>query len=347
MQTPKHVSTPLEVALLGATGVVGQTFLSFLSRHPFFKPTLLMASAKREGQRYADAVNWVLPMERPTAIDDLRLTALSLETLKKSGIRIVFSALPTLLAQEIEPQLAAAGFCVFSNASALRYQRDVPILIPDVNPDHLHWIEKQGFPEKGFVITNANCSTTGLVTALAPFKPLGIEEIFVCTYQSVSGAGFPGLSHLQIAGNAIPYIAKEEEKMVSETRKILDIEALIQPTCVRIDTLWGHLEAVTLKLKETPSYEETLALWNREPPQLEKIPSLPRRPVVFCPGATAPQPSMSWWGDPPGMTVYTGRVRIRDGRLSFMLLCNNIAKGAAGGSVANAEAFMAAYGDRL
>lgn len=346
---PKHhrPSQRIDVALLGATGVVGQTFLTFLARHPFFRPALLMASAKREGQRYADAVNWILPMERPAEIDDLQLTALSLDTLKTSGIRFVFSALPTQLAQEIEPKLVQAGCFVFSNASAQRYQRDVPILIPDVNPEHLSWIEKQGFPNSGFVITNANCSTTGLVTALAPFKPFGIEEIFVSTYQSVSGAGFPGLSHLQIAGNAIPYIAREEEKMVIETRKILDIEPMIQPTCVRIDSQWGHLEAVTLKLKETPSFEEAIALWNREPDHLEHIPSLPRRPVVYRSGASEPQPSMSWWGNPPGMTVYTGRVRIRDGRLSFMLLCNNIAKGAAGGSVANAEAFLAAYGDRL
>ncbi len=337
----------IDVAVLGATGVVGQTFLTFLSSHPFFKPSLLMASNKREGQRYEEAVNWVLPMEMPREISGLTLNALNLERLKSSGIRIVFSALPTALAREIEPKLADAGFFVFSNASAMRYQCDVPILIPDVNPDHLHWIKKQGFPDKGFIITNANCSTTGLVSALAPFKPFGIEEIFVCTYQSVSGAGLPGLSHLQIAGNAVPYIAKEEDKMIVETQKILGIDTMVQPTCVRIDTLWGHLEAVTIKLKETPDQGEIITLWSREPEHLKKIPSLPHRPVVYCSAADEPRPGMSWWGTPPGMTVYTGRLRIRENRVSFLLLCNNIAKGAAGGSIANAEAFLAAYGDQL
>jgi len=338
---------PIEVAILGATGVVGQTFLSFLAHHPFLKPTLLMASAKREGQSFKEASNWILPMEMPDVISQLTVHALDLQKLKQSGIRIVFSALPTAVASEIEPQLADAGLYVFSNASAMRYQSNVPILIPDVNPEHLHWIKKQGFPDKGFIITNANCSTTGLASALAPFKPLGIEEIFVCTYQSVSGAGFPGLSHLKIAGNAIPYIAKEEEKMIIETQKILEIDTMVQPTCVRIDTLWGHLEAVTVKLKKTLDHGELISLWDREPPYLSAIPSIPKRPVVYCHAADEPQPFMSWWGTPPGMTVFTGRLRVRENRVSFLLLCNNIAKGAAGGSVANAEAFLSTYGDLL
>lgn len=336
-----------DVALLGATGVVGQAFLYFLARHPLFTPALLMASARREGQRYQDVANWVLPVEMPREIRELTLNSLDLQKLKNSGIRIVFSALPTAVAREIEPLLAEAGFCVFSNASAMRGQHDVPILIPDVNPQHLHWIKKQGFPRKGFIVTNANCSTTGLVSALAPLKHLGIEEIYVSTYQSVSGAGYPGLSHLQIAGNTIPYIAKEEEKIIFETQKILDIDAMVQPTCVRIDTLWGHLEAVTLKLRETPQHDELIALWGQKPVHLERIPSLPACPVVYRSAADEPRSNMSWWGDPPGMTVFTGRLRIRENRVSFLLLCNNIAKGAAGGSIANAEAFLARYGDEL
>lgn len=337
----------IEVALLGATGVVGQAFMYFLARHPFFRPVLLMASAERKTASYKASVNWVLPMEMPPEISGLTVEALDISKLKKSGIRIVFSALPASAAAEIEPRLADFGFCVFSNASAMRYQENVPILIPDVNPGHLPWIEAQGFPGKGFVITNANCSTTGLVTALAPLTPLVIEEIVVSTYQSVSGAGYPGLSHLRIAGNAVPTIPGEEEKMIRETRKILEIDTEIQPTCVRIDSLWGHLESVTIAMKEIPTPESLIALWNRIPQETSGLPCMPAKPVVYCSAADQPQPIMSWWGEPPGMTVYTGRLRIRENRVSFLLLCNNLAKGAAGGSVANAELFLKTYGDRL
>lgn len=337
----------IDVALLGATGVVGQAFLHRLAGHPFFRPALLMASPKRSRSTYKECVQWVLPMEMPREIMDLAVESLDIDKLKRSGIRFVFSALPASVAAAIEPSLAEEGFFVFSNASAMRCHDKVPILIPDVNPGHLGWIESQGFPGKGFIVTNANCSTTGLVTALSPFKPLGIEELFVSTYQAVSGAGYPGLSHLKIAGNAVPYISGEEEKIVKETRKILETEASIQPTCVRIDSLWGHLEAVTVQLRETPDVESLIALWGRTPPEIAGLPGMPAQPVVYRREIDQPQPAMSWWGTPPGMTVYTGRLRIRDGRVSFLLLCNNLVKGAAGGSVANAELFLSRYGDRL
>lgn len=346
---PNHCirSKPLDVALLGASGIVGQAFSYFLASHPFFRPALLMASCKRNGQRYRDSVHWLLPLDMPPAIGEMPLDNLDIERLQASGIRIVFSALPAAVAREIEPRLAQAGLYVFSNASAMRYRSDVPILVPDVNPEHLHWIRKQGFPDKGFIVTNANCSTTGLVSALSACRPFGIREIFVSTYQSVSGAGFPGLSQLQISGNAIPFIAGEEEKMSAETRKILDLDVMVQANCVRIDTAWGHLQTVTVRLDDMPDPETLERLWQEKPAQLAVIPSLPRQPVQYCSRPDEPQPNMSWRGTPPGMTVYTGRLRVRGKHLSFVLLCNNIAKGAAGGSLANAEAFVAAYGDRL
>jgi aspartate-semialdehyde dehydrogenase len=415
----------INVAVLGATGVVGQVFLHLLAHHPWFELSLISGSVSRNGKTYGDEVQWVLPVPMPETVENMKLEALHVDMLKNRGIKIIFSALPADVAKTVEPELRENHFYVFSNASALRYETDVPILIPEVNPQALQCIEEQGFPGKGFVVTNANCSTTGLAAALGPLRKFWIKEVFVSTYQSVSGAGYPGLSALDIMGNAIPYIPGEEDKMNRELKKILQLEADIYAHCVRIPVLFGHLETVWLRFEDPVETDDILAAWQthefklprgaRTPyaaqtvcedfhsspddgacarlpqnensyitklprgartlyaaqtvcedfhsfpgdgayarlPQNENsyitklngpsLPTLPRQPVVYTDHEFFPQPKMSFWGFPSGMQVFTGRLRKEGDKIGFTLLVNNLVKGAAGGSVANAELFIHTY----
>ena len=374
----------INVAVLGATGVVGQVFLHLLARHPWFELSMISGSVSRNEKTYGDEVQWVLPVPMPETVENMKLEALHVDMLKNRGIKIIFSALPANVAKTVEPELRENHFYVFSNASALRYETDVPILIPEVNPQELQCIEEQGFPGKGFVVTNANCSTTGLAAALGPLRKFWIKEVFVSTYQSVSGAGYPGLSALDIMGNAIPYIPGEEDKMNRELKKILQLEADIYAHCVRIPVLFGHLETVWLRFEDPIETDDILAAWqscefkprgartlyaaqtvcedfHSSPgegaraglPQNENsyitklngrsLPSLPRQSVVYMDHEFFPQPKMSFWGFPSGMQVFTGRLRKEGDKIGFTLLVNNLVKGAAGGSVANAELFIHTY----
>jgi aspartate-semialdehyde dehydrogenase len=337
----------IKVAILGSTGMVGQAFVWLLAGHDRFEISFLSASAQRDNKYYGDEVQWVFPFPMPQSLINKKLAAINYRKLKELGVQIIFSALPAAEAKTIEQELRALNFYVFSNAGALRYEEDVPILIPEVNIHALSLIEKQGFPEKGFVVTNANCSTTGLVVALSPLIRFGIEEIYVSTYQSVSGAGYPGISALDISGNAIPHIKNEEEKMIAETKKILEIEAGIYPTCVRIPTLWGHLETVWIKFREPIETEDIVRAWQSFKLDSPKISSMPENPIIYRDEAAFPQPKMSFFGAPPGMTVFTGQLKKRDNKFGFTLLVNNIIKGAAGGSIQNAEAFVGIYGGGL
>ena len=339
----------INVAVLGATGVVGQVFVHLLASHPWFELAFISGSDSRSGKTYGDEVQWVLPVPIPETAAPRKLEALNLQELKNRDIRIVFSALPAEAAKTIEPELRENHFYVFSNASALRYENDVPILIPEANPEALQYIEKQGFPAKGFVVTNANCSTTGLAVALAPLRKFGIQEVFVSTYQSVSGAGYPGLPALEIMGNTIPYIPREEEKMILELKKILQWEAEIFPHCVRIPVLFGHLETAWLSLKEPLETGDILAAWQTAAFQADgpPLPSLPAQPVVYMENERYPQSRMSFWGSPAGMQVFTGRLRKQGDKIGFTLLVNNLVKGAAGGSIANAELFIGTYGHKI
>jgi len=260
--------------------------------------------------------------------------------MKERGITTVFSALPSQEAAQVEPRLREAGFWVFSNAGALRREPDVPILIPGVNSGDLALIKTQGYPKKGFVVTNANCSTTGLVVALAPLKKFGIEELMVSTYQSISGAGYPGVSSLDITANALPRIPGEEEKMIFETGKILKTGADIFASCVRIPTLWGHLENVWIKFKEHIDIGIIEKAWTEFGSHGFNSPMTPNHPVIYNPAPDWPQPKQAFWGDPPGMSVLTGQLKKQGNRIGFTLLVNNIIRGAAGGSVQNAEYFI-------
>lgn len=342
-----HQNNKVKVALLGATGLVGQVFIHLLSQHPFFELAVITGSDSREGKRYGDEVNWNLPFPLAENAKDLQLESPDLQQLKKvltqRNIHIVFSALPADVAKTVEPALRDFGCYIFSNASAMRYDENVPILIPEVNPDALQLIEKQGYPQKGFVVTNANCSTTGLVVALAPLKQFGIQEVFVSTYQSISGAGYPGVPALDIMGDLIPFIRQEEEKMIIEFKKIMELEAAVFPHCIRVPVPFGHLETVWITCNATVTPETIIKAWQEYTQQELVGPTFSRFPVQYIEQESFPRPSMSFWGTPPGSQVFTGRVRQVNGKIGFSLLVNNLVKGAAGGSIQNAELFINQY----
>ena len=234
----------IKVAVIGATGAVGQVFMWMLADHPWFELTYITASAARVNQTYGKTVHWLLPFEMPHEIRSRTILEFNAEAMKREGVQIVFSALPANVAAEAEPLLRDMGFWVFSNASAMRYHDDVPILIPETNLDTLELIERQGYPQRGFVVTNANCVTTGLAMAVAPLRKFNIKEVSVCTYQSVSGAGYPGLSSFDITDNCIPYIGGEEEKIEKELKKILAFDPIVDAYSVRVPVMFGHLETV-------------------------------------------------------------------------------------------------------
>ena len=344
MQSPRLLDrirtseTTIPVAVLGATGMVGQVFVHLLASHPRFRLTALCASDAKSGRPYNDACRWQIPVTPPPDIMDMELTALSPDLLDAAHIPIVFSALPADTAAKMEPALARRGMAVFSNAGAMRMSPDVPILIPDVNPESLALIRKQGWPDRGFVVTNANCAVTGLATALAPLKQFDIKEVMVSTCQSVSGAGYPGLSSMDIDGNVIPFIPGEEEKIGRELDKILGRPLKTCVTAVRVPVRFGHLETVWVRFASDVSTQDVHTAWDRH--RGPAIPSMPAQPVVYLEGCDQPQPKLSFAGDPAGMSVFTGRLRKKGNRIGFVLLVNNIVKGAAGGSVTNAELFL-------
>ena len=333
----------INVAVMGATGAVGQVFMWMLADHPWFEVTYATASATRVGLKYASTVHWVMPFEMPEKVKETVVQEFNIDAMKEAGVKIVFSALPAEIAREAEPQLRDNGFYVFSNASSMRYDPNVPILIPEANLDQLDLIKKQGYPEKGFVVTNANCSTTGLAMALAPLMKYGIKSVTMHSYQSVSGAGYPGLSSFDITDNCIPYIGGEEEKVEREIKKILAFDPEVFCYTVRVPVMFGHLEAVWIDTEKDLSIEEVKEAWSAFKLEAE-YPSSAEHPVQYGEANTFPQPKYAFWGKPSGMVVYTGRLKKKNGKIGFILLVNNVVKGAAGGSIQNAEAFVSKYG---
>src|SRR6266850_6883531 len=254
----------LSVGILGATGIVGQRFIQLLEHHPWFEVSWLAASDRSEGRPYADAARWRLKTAIPDRVAQMTLSPAAPEGAPKT----IFAALDASIAAEMEPRFAAAGCAVVSNSSALRMQGDVPLVIPEVNHDHVKLIECQAWRKKsgGFVVTNPNCSAIGLVIALAPLQQaFGLDTVMAVTMQAVSGAGYPGVASLDILGNVIPYISKEEEKMEEETRKLLGTlnGAGIVPAafkmsaqCNRVAVEDGHTESVSVRLKLKAKPEE-------------------------------------------------------------------------------------------
>lgn len=335
----------IKVAVMGATGAVGQVFMWMLAHHPWFEPVYVTASASRVGLKYATTVHWVMPFEMPAHIKEIEVKEFNIEAMKSAGVKIVFSALPSEVANEAEPQLRDNGFYVFSNAASMRYEANVPILIPEANLEQINKIEAQGYPQSGFIITNANCSTTGLAMAVGPLVKYGIREIMMHSYQSVSGAGYPGLSSFDITDNCIPFIKGEEEKVEKEIKKILNIECDVNCYTVRVPVMFGHLEAVWLDLEEDVSLDQIIEDWKNYT-TVNDLPSSAAQPVEYNSAPAFPQPKYAFWGNPSGMVVYTGRLKKRGNKIGFLLLVNNVVKGAAGGSIQNAEAFVKHYGLR-
>ena len=333
----------IKVAVMGATGAVGQVFMWMLADHPWFELAYATASASRVGLKYASTVHWVMPFEMPKNVRDVEVKEFNMEAMKEAGVKIVFSALPAEVAREAEPQLRDNGFYVFSNAASMRYESNVPILIPETNVEQLDLIKDQGYPDKGFVVTNANCVTTGLAMALAPLRKYGIKNIMLHSYQSVSGAGYPGLSSFDITDNCIPFIKGEEEKIEKEIKKILTINPEVYCYTVRVPAMFGHLEAVWLDLEQDVEVEDIIADWASFK-EVSDLPSTPELPVEYGSDNTFPQPKYAFWGNPSGMVVYTGRLKKKNNKIGFLLLVNNIVKGAAGGSIQNAEAFVKRFG---
>ena len=346
----------LPVAVLGATGAVGQRFVSLLEGHPWFRLAAVCASDRSAGKRYGEAVRWHLDVPLPDE-------AAAMEVLPcRPGIdaRIAFSGLDASVAGDIEAEFAASGHAVVSNARNHRMAPDVPLLVPEVNADHLELVKTQRkhYPAGGFIVTNPNCSTVGLVMALQPLHAaFGVERVVVATLQAVSGAGYPGVATLDILDNVIPHIDGEEEKIESESRKILGTPRRpasfsVSAHCHRVPVLEGHTLAVSVGLADRNgrkgSSRETLAREAidafrrfRSPLAGLGLPSLPERPLVVRDEDDRPQPRHDRMAG-KGMTVSIGRVRpcpVLD--LRFVSLVHNTLRGAAGVAVLNAELLRA------
>src|SRR5436190_13825065 len=341
------MQTKLPIGILGATGIVGQRFVQMLEHHPWFEVAWLAASDRSEGKSYSEAARWRMKTTMPERVAGMRVSPAKPE----SAPKIIFAALDSSIAAELEPRFAEAGCAVVSNSSALRMQSDVPLVIPEVNAGHLKLLECQSWRRKlgGFVVTNPNCSAIGLVMALAPLEQqFGIETVMAVTMQAVSGAGYPGVASLDILGNVIPYIAKEEEKMEEETLKLLGKlngagivpgSFTMSAQCNRVAVEDGHTESVSVKMKKKAKSEEIIAAWNSytAEPQKLKLPSAPAQPVVYLEASDRPQPRFDVEHG-AGMTTTVGRLRpckVLDWK--FTVLSHNTIRGAAGAALLNAE----------
>jgi aspartate-semialdehyde dehydrogenase len=342
----------LRVGILGATGTVGQRFIQLLEGHPQFEVTALAASDRSRGKPYAEACAWRLPGEMPAAVRSLPVSAPE----PPLDCDLVFSSLPGEIARKTEEDFARAGYAVISNSSALRMDEDVPLLVPEVNHEHLGLLETQpasrGFG-RGFVVTNPNCSTIGVVVALAPLHArFGIEAVVVTTLQAISGAGYPGVASLDINDNILPYIGGEEEKIETETQKILGrlAEGRVEPApfpvsaqCHRVNVTDGHTAAVRVKLSrkaEPEEVREALASFTSLPQEL-KLHTAPPRPLIVRDEQDRPQPRLDRDAG-RGMTTTVGRI-LRDKVLDyrFVTLSHNTVRGAAGAALLNAELLIA------
>ncbi len=339
----------LPCAILGASGYIGQHFARLLADHPWFEPRRLASSDRSAGQRLRDV--WQLTDAPPAVLADQRLERLSPAAVARAGIRLVFSALPSGIAGPVESECRRRGLAVFSNAADHRLDPDVPLVIPEVNGEHLRLLRR---PPKGRppLVANANCSTTGLVLALKPVERLlRPRVVHVSTYQALSGAGFPGVASLSITDNVVPFIPREEEKLGRESARILGSLAggRIRPApfpvvanCARVAVRDGHLEAVTVEARARPSEEELRAAWWRfDPLKDDRLPTAPHPPLELRAEVDRPQPLLDRWAGSTaqsrGMTAVVGRLRWEPPFLRFFVLSHNAVRGGAGGSVLNAE----------
>jgi len=335
----------IEVGVLGATGMVGQHFVKFLQNHPWFDLTWLGASDRSAGKKYRDATSWKLDGAMPATVADIVVS----DSKPGSAPKLLFSAMDASVATEIERAFAEAGHVVVSNSKNHRMEPDVPLLIPEVNPEHLKLIPLQKLRGwKGFIATNPNCSTVVLAMGLAPLKRFGITRVIATTMQAISGAGYPGVASMDITANVIPFIGGEEEKMQQETQKILGdfldgrvepLAARVSAHCNRVPVVDGHMVATSVELSAKPMEADILAAFEnyRGLPQERNLPSAPARPVVYMKEQDRPQPRRDAERE-RGMTVFVGRLRACPALdWKFMALGHNTVRGAAGAAVLNAE----------
>jgi aspartate-semialdehyde dehydrogenase len=345
-----------KVGILGATGMVGQRFIQLLNHHPWFEITWLAASDRSAGKTYAEACRWKLDTPLPKHIAAMTVMPNVPEGTAPGELpKIIFAALDADIARELEPKFAAAGCAVVSNSSAFRMTADVPLVVPEVNADHLAMIERQswragsadGVPG-GYIVTNPNCCAIGLVLALKPLEErFGIESLFVSTMQAVSGAGYPGVASLDILGNVVPYIKNEEEKLQEEVGKLLGrmgadgiemLDAKLSAHCNRVAVEDGHMECVSIKFRKKATRDEILAAWAEFAPLAgQRLPTAPEQPVEFDESPDRPQPRLDRMRG-QGMASTVGRLRecnLLDWK--FVVLSHNTIRGAAGAAVLNAE----------
>ncbi len=340
------------VGILGATGTVGQRLIHMLRDHPYFEVTALAASDRSEGRRLIEVCNWKLPFEMPEAVKEMKVNPCK----PPLDCDLVIASLPGEIALESEAAFAAAGYPVISNSSAFRMDEDVPLIVPEINPDHLSLIEmqkrKRGY-DRGYMITNPNCTTIGLVMALAPLEQaFGLEAVMMTSLQAISGAGYPGVASMDIIDNVMPFIGGEEEKVEVEPQKIMGRFAgtRIEPApfkvsaqCNRVPVQDGHLESVRVKLSRPASLEElaqALASFRGLPQEL-KLPTAPARPVIVRTEKDRPQPRLDRDAE-NGMATVVGRIgkdTIFD--YKFTLISHNTIRGAAGAAILNAELLVA------
>jgi aspartate-semialdehyde dehydrogenase len=345
-----QASKRIDVGVLGATGMVGQQFIRQLTGHPWFRPVWLGASERSEGKTYAEAATWRLAAQMPEELRDINVEPCT----PGRGPHLMFSALDANAAQDIEPAFAAAGHLVISNARSYRMDPLVPLLIPEINADHLALLPAQRRERgwSGAIVTNPNCSTVVLSLALAPLRPFGLKSVLVTTLQAVSGAGYPGVASLDILGNVVPAISGEEQKMESETQKILGSlngnsvtphPVVVSAQTTRVAVIDGHTESVSVAFDTRPSIDDVVAALRafRGRPQELKLPTAPPNPVVWMQQNDRPQPRLDAERD-GGMTVSVGRVRTcRVLDVKFIALGHNTIRGAAGAAVLNAELMRA------
>lgn len=343
----------IQVGVLGATGMIGQRFVQLLEDHPWFEIGGLYASERSEGKSLGEVLK-VKDHQYKDETLERKIEQLDVKAISKR-CRVGFSGLPTEIANDTELKLAEAGVAVFSNAASHRMGKDVPLLIPEVNPEHLALIKVQKtYKDGGYIVTNANCSTTGLAVPMkALHEAYGLQLVCVSTYQAISGAGYPGVPSLDILGNIVPFIRNEEEKMEEELHKMLGKKTAkgvdfakfdMVASCARVPVVDGHTESVALKMDKFPSVDEiirTLEDFKPAPQELD-LPTAPIRPIIVRREENRPQPLCDVYAGEPararGMAVTVGRVRQSGNKFTKLwLLSHNTIRGGAGGSVLNAE----------
>ncbi|MGA3126054.1 MAG: aspartate-semialdehyde dehydrogenase [Candidatus Korobacteraceae bacterium] len=341
----------IPVGILGATGMVGQRFIQLLERHPWFEVSWVAASERSFGKSYAEAAKWKMKTPIPARIARMQLSAAE----PAGAPKVIFAALDADIAREMEPSFADAGCAVISNSSAFRMHPQVPLVIPEINADHIKLIAQQSWRKRsgGFMVTNSNCSVMGLALALAPLqKAFGVEAVFAVTMQAISGAGYPGVASLDILGNVVPFIKNEEEKMQEEAGKLLGklkggvvvpADFRISSHCNRVAVEDGHTESISIKLKKRATPEKIIAAWREYRGQVAdlKLPFAPPEPIFYDERPDRPQPRLDIERG-HGMTVSCGRLRpcsLLDWK--FTMLSHNTIRGAAGAALLNAELLKA------